>query len=227
MGLFVISILFTIIGFILSSVLKSKFSKYAQVGLTNGMSGAEVAATMLKQNHLQDVRITQVDGHLTDHYNPQDKTVNLSYDVYHGRNVAAAAVAAHECGHAVQHADSYAFLQMRSSLVPIVSIAANVQQYLFMFGLVGMSFMKNPIIMYIVLVAFGVTALFSLITLPVEFDASKRALAWLDTSGFLRGQEYTGAKDALTWAAMTYVSAALAALVQFLYLLMRFLGNRD
>lgn len=227
MGLFIISILFTIVGFILSSVLKSKFNKYAQVGLSNGMSGAEVAATMLKQHHLQDVRITQVDGHLTDHYNPQDRTVNLSYDVYHGRNVAAAAVAAHECGHAVQHADAYNFLQMRSALVPIVSIAANVQQYLFMFGLVGMSFMKSPIIMYIVLVAFGLTALFSLITLPVEFDASKRALAWLDTSGFVRGAEYTGAKDALTWAAMTYVSAALAALVQFLYLLMRFLGSRD
>ncbi len=223
--LIIISIVFMIIGFILNSVLKGKFKKYAQVPLTNGMSGAEVAATMLRHYGISDVQITQVDGHLTDHYNPQDRTVNLSYDVYHGRNVAAAAVAAHECGHAVQHADSYTFLQMRSSLVPIVSIAANVQQYLFMFGLVGMSFMKNPIIMYIVLVAFGLTALFSLVTLPVEFDASKRALAWLDTSGFLRGQEYTGAKDALTWAAMTYVSAALAALVQFLYLLMRFLSR--
>ncbi len=226
MGIFIISILFTIIGFILSSVLKSKFNKYAQVGLTNGMSGAEVAATMLKYYHLPDVRITQVEGQLTDHYNPQDRTVNLSHDVYHGRNVAAAAVAAHECGHAVQHADAYSFLQMRSALVPVVNIAANVQQYLLMFGLVSMSFMKSPIIMYGVLVVFGVMALFSLITLPVEFDASKRALAWLDTSGFAKGQEYAGAKDALTWAAMTYVSAALAALVQFLYLLMRFL-NRE
>lgn len=227
MGLFVISILFTIIGFILSSVLKSKFNKYAQVGLSNGMSGAEVAATMLRHYHLHDVQITQVDGQLTDHYNPQDKTVNLSYDVYHGRSVAAAAVAAHECGHAVQHAEAYNFLQMRSALVPVVNIAASVQQYLFMFGLVGMSFMKNPIILYIVLIAFGITALFSLITLPVEFDASRRALAWLDTSGFARGAEYAGAKDALTWAAMTYVSAALAALVQFLYLLMRLLSSRD
>lgn len=227
MGLFVISILFTIIGFILSSVLKSKFNKYAQVGLSNGMSGAEVAATMLRHYHLHDVQITQVDGQLTDHYNPQDRTVNLSYDVYHGRSVAAAAVAAHECGHAVQHAEAYNFLQMRSALVPVVNIAASVQQYLFMFGLVGMSFMKNPIVLYIVLIAFGITALFSLITLPVEFDASRRALAWLDTSGFARGQEYAGAKDALTWAAMTYVSAALAALVQFLYLLMRLLSSRD
>jgi uncharacterized protein len=226
MGLFIISILFTIIGFILSSVLKSKFRKYAQVGLSNGMSGAEVAAQMLRHYQLRDVQITQVDGELTDHYNPQNRTVNLSYDVYHGRSVAAAAVAAHECGHAVQHATAYSFLQMRSSLVPVVNIAASVQQYLFMFGLVGLSFMKNPIIMIIVLVAFAVTALFSLITLPVEFDASRRALAWLDQTGFARGAEYDGAKDALTWAAMTYVSAALAALVQFLYLLFSFL-NRE
>jgi uncharacterized protein len=227
MGLFLISILFTVIGFILSAVLKSKFNKYAQVPLTNGMSGAEVAKAMLNHYKLFDVDITQVDGQLTDHYNPQNRTVNLSYDVYHGRSVAAAAVAAHECGHAVQHATAYNFLQMRSALVPAVSIASSVQQYLFMFGLVGMSFMKSPIIMFVVLIAFAVTALFSLITLPVEFDASRRALAWLDNTGFARGVEYSGAKDALTWAAMTYVSAALAALVQFLYLLMRFMGNRE
>jgi uncharacterized protein len=227
MGLFLISILFTVIGFILSAVLKSKFNKYAQVPLTNGMSGAEVAKAMLNHYKLFDVDITQVDGQLTDHYNPQNRTVNLSYDVYHGRSVAAAAVAAHECGHAVQHATAYNFLQMRSALVPAVSIASSVQQYLFMFGLVGMSFMKSPIIMFVVLIAFAVTALFSLITLPVEFDASRRALVWLDNTGFARGAEYSGAKDALTWAAMTYVSAALAALVQFLYLLMRFMGNRE
>jgi uncharacterized protein len=227
MVLFLISILFTIIGFILSAVLKSKFNKYAQVPLTNGMSGAEVAATMLRHYQLNEVSITQVDGQLTDHYNPQNRSVNLSYDVYHGRSVAAAAVAAHECGHAVQHATAYSFLKMRSALVPVVNIAAGVQQYLFMFGLVGMSFFKNPIIMFVVLAAFAMTALFSLITLPVEFDASRRALAWLDNSGFARGQEYSGAKDALTWAAMTYVSAALAALVQFLYLLMQFLGRRE
>ena len=227
MGIFIISIIFTVIGFILSSVLRSKFSRYSQVPLQNGMSGAEVAQAMLRHYGIFDVQITQVLGQLTDHYNPQNKTVNLSPEVYSGRNVAAAAVAAHECGHAVQHATAYNFLQMRSSLVPVVNIAASVQQYLFMFGLVGMSLMKSPIIMIIVLIAFGVTALFSLITLPVEFDASKRALAWLDSSGFARGAEYTGAKDALTWAAMTYVSAALAALIQFLYLLMRFLGSRD
>lgn len=225
--LILISVVFMVIGFILSSVLKSKFHKYSQVPLTNGMSGAEVAAAMLKYNQIYDVQITQVDGQLTDHYNPQDKTVNLSYDVYHGRNVAAAAVAAHECGHAVQHATAYHFLQMRSSLVPVVNIAASLQQYLFMFGLAGLGIFKSPILLIIALAAFGITTLFSLITLPVEFDASRRALVWLDGSGFARGQEYAGAKDALTWAAMTYVSAALAALVQFLYLLFMLMGRRD
>ncbi len=225
--LIVISLLFMGIGFILSSVLKGKFKKYSQVPLTNGMSGAEVAATMLKHYGIYDVQVTHVDGQLTDHYNPQDKTVNLSQDVYHGRSVAAAAVAAHECGHAVQHATSYSFLQMRSSLVPVVNIAASLQQYLFMFGIAGIGFFKSPILLIVALVAFGITTLFSLVTLPVEFDASRRALAWLDDTGFARGQEYTGAKDALTWAAMTYVSAALAALVQFLYLLWALLGSRD
>lgn len=225
--LILISIVFMVIGFILSNVLKSKFRKYSQVPLSNGMSGAEVAAAMLKYNQIYDVKITQVDGQLTDHYNPQDKTVNLSYDVYHGRSVASAAVAAHECGHAVQHATAYSFLQMRSSLVPVVNIAASLQQYLFMFGIAGLGIFKSPILLIIALVAFGITTLFSLITLPVEFDASHRALIWLDGSGFARGQEYAGAKDALTWAAMTYVSAALAALVQFLYLLFMLLGRRD
>jgi hypothetical protein len=225
--LILISIVFMVIGFILSSRLKSKFRKYSEVPLQNGMSGAEVAAAMLRYNQIFDVNITQVDGELTDHYNPADKTVNLSYEVYHGRSVAAAAVAAHECGHAVQHATAYSFLQMRSSLVPVVNIAAGLQQYLFMFGLAGIGFFKSPILLIIALIAFGITTLFSLVTLPVEFDASKRALVWLDGSGFARGAEYDGAKDALTWAAMTYVSAALAALVQFLYLLFALLGSRD
>jgi uncharacterized protein len=226
MGLMLISIVFTVIGMILSFRLRSKFTKYSQVPLTNGMSGADIAAQMLKHYQIYDVRITQVDGQLTDHYNPTDKTVNLSYDVYHGRNVAAAAVAAHECGHAVQHATAYSMLQMRSKMVPAVQIASSVQQYLFMFGLVGLSLLKSPLIMVGVLIAFGITCLFSLVTLPVEFDASRRALAWLDSSGVARGEQYDGAKDALFWAAMTYVSAALAALIQFLYLLLRFMGDR-
>lgn len=225
--LILISVVFMLIGFILSSRLKSKFRHYSQMPLQNGMSGAEVAAAMLKYNQIYDVKIIHVEGQLTDHYNPIDRTVNLSEEVYHGRSVAAAAVAAHECGHAVQHATAYNFLQMRSNLVPIVNIAAGLQQYLFMFGIAGIGIFKNPIMLIIALVAFGITTLFSLITLPVEFDASKRALAWLDGSGFTRGAEYDGAKDALTWAAMTYVSAALAALVQFLYLLWALLGSRD
>ena len=227
MGMLIISVLFMIIGFILSSVLKSKFKKYAEVPMTNGASGAEVAAAMLKYYQIYDVQITQVDGHLTDHYNPADKTVNLSHDVYYGRLVSAAAVAAHECGHAVQHATAYSMLQMRSALVPVVNIAAGLQQYLFMFGIMGLSMMHNSIVLIIALVAFGITTLFSLVTLPVEFDASRRALAWLDGSGYARGEQYNGAKDALTWAAMTYVAAALAALVQLLYLLWRVFGSRD
>lgn len=225
--LILISILFTVIGMILNGKLRSKFSKYSQIPLTNGMSGAEVAATMLRHYGINDVQITDVEGQLTDHYNPATKTVNLSQDVYNGRSVAAAAVAAHECGHAVQHATAYSMLQLRSALVPIVNIAASIQQYLFMFALVSMSMLKSPIIMFIVLIVFGITCLFSLITLPVEFDASRRALAWLDTSGVAKGVQYDGAKDALFWAAMTYVAAALAALLQFLYLLLRFMGSRD
>jgi Zn-dependent membrane protease YugP len=227
MGMLIISVLFMIIGYILSSVLKSKFEKYSHVPMTNGASGAEVAAAMLKYYQIYDVQITQVDGHLTDHYNPADKTVNLSHDVYYGRHVSAAAVAAHECGHAVQHATAYSMLQMRSSLVPVVNIAAGLQQYLFMFGIMGLSLMHNSIVLIIALIAFGITTLFSLVTLPVEFDASRRALAWLDDSGYARGEQYSGAKDALTWAAMTYVAAALAALVQLLYLLWRVFGSRD
>lgn len=227
MGILIISVVFTVIGMILSGTLRSKFNKYSQMPLLNGMTGAEVAATMLRHYGIHDVNIISVEGQLTDHYNPANKTVNLSHDVYTGRNVAAAAVAAHECGHAVQHATAYSMLQMRSALVPLVNIAASIQQYLFMFALVSLSMLNNPIVMIVVLVAFGITCLFSLVTLPVEFDASRRALAWLDNSGVARGEQYDGAKDALFWAAMTYVSAALAALLQFLYLLLRFMGSRD
>lgn len=226
-GIVIISVVFTVIGMILSGTLQSKFNHYSRMPLPNGMSGAEVAAAMLRAYGIYDVRITSVEGRLTDHYNPQDKTVNLSPEVYSGRSVAAAAVAAHECGHAVQHATAYSMLQMRSRLVPVVQIAASIQQYLFMFGLVGFALLDNPVVMLVVLAAFGATCLFSLVTLPVEFDASRRALAWLEQSGIARGAEYAGAKDALFWAAMTYVAAALAALLQFLYLLMRFLASRD
>ncbi len=227
LGLMLISGLFTIIGMILNSRLRSKFHKYAQVPLTNGMNGSEVARAMLKHYGIHDVEVIHVPGQLTDHYNPANKTVNLSDEVFMSNSVAAAAVAAHECGHAVQHATAYAFLQMRSAIVPVVNFAAGVQRFVFMFGLAGAYLLNNIWIMMIVLGVFAVTALFSLITLPVEFDASRRALAWLDETGFARGPEYAGAKDALTWAAMTYVAAALAALVQLLYILSIFMNRRD
>lgn len=222
-----IGIVVMAVSWLVGQQLRSRFAKYSKTPLSNGLSGREIAERMLHDHGIHDVKVVSVPGQLTDHYNPANKTVNLSEAVHGHRNAAAAAVAAHECGHAVQHATAYSMLQMRSALVPVVNIAATVQQYLFMFGLVGLYFTKNPIIMMVVLAAFAITALFSLITLPVEFDASKRALVWLENSGVARGAAYDGAKDALTWAAMTYVSAALAALVQFLYLLLSFLNSRE
>lgn len=225
--LYVISAVFGVVGMLVSARLKSKFSHYAQVPVTNGMTGRDVAEAMLKYYNIHDVQVTAVEGTLTDHYNPQDKTVNLSQDVYYGNHVSAAAVAAHECGHAVQHATAYTALTMRSRLVPIVSLSANLQQYLFMFGVVGMASFNSPLLLIIAIAAFGVTALFSLITLPVEFDASSRALVWLNHTNVVRGAEYDGAKDALRWAALTYVVAALAAVAQLVYLVMMFMGRRD
>lgn len=220
---YAIVILFSIAGFAVSSMLKSKFSKYGKVGLSSGMSGAEVAGKMLNYYGINDVKIVIGQGMLTDHYNPLTKTVSLSPDVYEGRNISAAAVAAHECGHAVQHSTAYPFLKMRSSLVPVVQIASSLQQFLLIIAFITLS--SIPQIMLITVIAFGITALFSLITLPVEFDASRRALAWLDGSNTAVGREYDGAKDALKWAAMTYVVAALSALVMFVYLLFRFLNR--
>jgi len=223
----VISAVFAGIGWLVSNQLKKKFEKYGQVGLSNGLSGREIAEKMLAHYGIYDVQITQGEGTLTDHYNPQTKTVKLSPDIYQGRSVMAAAVAAHECGHAVQHAESYAMLKMRSAIVPFVNISANLQQYVFMFGFAIMGAMDSTIFLLIAIAAFGITTAFSLITLPVEFDASNRALVWLEVSGNARGAEYDGAKDALKWAAMTYVSAALAALVQLLYLIWLFMGRRN
>jgi uncharacterized protein len=223
MFVYAIVILFSIAGFAVSSMLKSKFSKYGKVGLSSGMSGAEVADKMLNYYGISDVKITMGQGMLTDHYNPLTKTVNLSPEVFEGRSISAAAVAAHECGHAVQHATAYPFLKMRSSLVPVVQIASSMQQFLLIIAFITLS--SIPQIMLITVIAFGITALFSLITLPVEFDASRRALAWLDGSSTAVGKEYDGAKDALKWAALTYVVAALSALVMFVYLLFRFLNR--
>ncbi|MFZ1497276.1 MAG: zinc metallopeptidase [Saprospiraceae bacterium] len=215
----------TVIGMIISGRLKSKFAQYSQVPLRSGMSGAEVAAAMLKHYNINDVQITQGEGFLSDHYNPLNKTVSLSPDVYQGRNVAAAAVAAHECGHAVQHAIGYSMLKFRSAMVPVVKVAAGAQQFLMIFALGMAGSSGNPTLLLITIAVFGVTTLFSMVTLPVEFDASRRALAWLDQTGVAQGAEYDGAKDALKWAAMTYVAAALSALVTFLYLVLRFMGS--
>lgn len=223
---FVILGFFSLVGMLVSQQLKSKFKKYSQMGIRSGMSGAEVAHTMLDHYGITGVNIVEGKGMLTDHYNPRSKTVSLSPQVYRGRSVAAAAVAAHECGHVVQHATAYNMLTLRSNLVPIVQFSSRIQQILFMAVIFGMGAgMGGNLLLMILTATFGVTALFSLITLPVEFDASKRALAWLDNTGVAQGQEYDGAKDALWWAAMTYVSQALASLVIFLYFLLSFMGR--
>jgi len=229
MGYIVITLIFSGVGMYLSNRLKSKFQHYQQFSLGNGMSGREVAETMLRHYGIEDVKIVEGRGTLTDHYNPLNKTVSLSPDVYQGRNVSAAAVAAHECGHAVQHATAYTWLKLRSAIVPVVNIAAKAQQFLLMAGLGLFGLGNNPTVLLLTVIVFGVTALFALITLPVEFDASNRALAWLKERSVARGKEYEGAKDALKWAAMTYVAAALNALALLIFFLLRYLAvaNRD
>lgn len=219
-GYMVVAGVLSLVGAFVSQRLKSKFNKYGRMPLRSGMSGAQVAQRMLAHFGISDVKIVEGQGFLTDHYNPLSKTVSLSPEVYRGNSIAAAAVAAHECGHAVQHAQAYSMLQLRSALVPVVNISAMAQQWLLIIAFMTLSTM--PALMLITIAAFAVTTLFSFVTLPVEFDASKRALAWLDSSGAAQGQEYEGAKDALWWAAMTYVSAALSSLVMLLYLLLRY-----
>ncbi len=232
-GIFVISIVFMVIGWIVSSRLKSKFNQYSKIGLYNGLSGAEIAQKMLNDNGIYDVKITHVEGQLTDHYNPATKTVNLSTDVYHGRSAAAAAVAAHECGHAVQHATAYAALKMRSAMVPAVSFASRMMGMLNMFLFMGGFYMitqgsaMGNMLLIILIAVNGALTAFSLITLPVEFDASNRALKWMETRNIVNQREHGMAKDALKWAAMTYVVAALAAVANLAYYVMLFLGGRS
>ncbi|WP_344673077.1 zinc metallopeptidase [Sphingobacterium kyonggiense] len=205
---------------------KNKFKKYSEMPLSSGMSGAEIAQKMLNDNGISDVQVISVEGQLTDHYNPANKTVNLSPDVYAGRSVAAAAVAAHECGHAVQHATAYSWLQFRSAMVPITSIASKLVTWVLLIGVI-MAASGNFIVLAVGVGALFLTTLFAFITLPVEFDASNRALAWLDTANITHSQEeHDGAKDALKWAAMTYVVAALAALVSLLYYASILFGGR-
>lgn len=204
--------------------LKSKFNEYSQIGLSNGMSGAEIAQHMLNENGIYDVRVVSTEGMLTDHYNPQDKTVNLSSDVYYGRSVAAAAVAAHECGHAVQHQKAYAPLKLRSALVPALSVASQYMQWIILAGIFLLN--TTPIPLAIGVGLFALTTLFSFITLPVEFDASRRALAWIQSHNVVTEREYGFAKDALWWAAMTYVVAALGSLATLLYYASLLSGGR-
>ena len=211
---------FMIVGGIVNSILKNKFKKYSQIATNSGMSGKEIAEKMLADNGINDVKVISVPGKLTDHYNPMDKTVNLSTEVYQGRHISAAAVAAHECGHAVQHANAYTWLQMRSQMVPIVNYSNKMMSVIFLLGIFGATFLKilsfpQLIMLFIILQA--VVTTFALITLPVEFDASKRALIWLRSSGITNDKELTYANDALKWAASTYIVAALAAVTYLLY----------
>jgi Zn-dependent membrane protease YugP len=198
---------------------RNKFSKYAEMQISSGLSGKEVAERMLHDNGIYDVKVMSTEGQLTDHYNPSDRTVNLSTDVYYSRSVAAAAVAAHECGHAVQHAKSYSWLDLRSTMVPLVSISSNLLQWVLLIGVMLLVVNVTPIVLAIGVVGLALVTVFSIITLPVEFDASNRALAWLKNNpGVMQTQEENRqAKDALWWAAMTYVVAAVGALANLLY----------
>lgn len=228
--LILIFIVFGIISFAVSQRLKNKFKKYSQIPLKSNMSGKEVADAMLRQNGIYDVKVTSVPGKLTDHYNPSTKTVNLSEEVYYGRSVASAAVAAHECGHAVQHAVAYGMLELRSALVPVQNVSGKILNFVVLFAIFGGAVMMNigwTNILLVIIACYFILTLFSFITLPVEFDASKRALAWIEKEAVVSPQEHDMAKDSLKWAAMTYVVAALGSLVTLLYYISMFLGARD
>ena len=227
LGIYVITLVFAGIGMFVQWRLKSKFQKYSEVGLRNGLSGKEIAEKMLRDNNIFDVRILSVEGQLTDHYNPTDKTVNLSPDVYHGRHASAAAVASHECGHAVQHAVAYSMLQFRSAMVPVLNIANNFMPIALMVGMMILYSTGNRLVLMVGVVMFALATLFSFITLPVEFDASRRALAWMESKNVVTAEEQTMAKDALWWAAMTYVAAALGMLAQLLYYVSLLSGRRS
>ena len=225
-GILLVSLLFVGISLIVSMILKGKFSKYSKIPLANGLSGKQIAEKMLRENGIYDVQVSSSQGFLSDHYNPMNKTVNLSPEVYNGTSISAAAVAAHECGHAVQHATSYNWLMMRSRLVPVVQLTSNLVNIVLLIGVV-MAASGSTTLLLVGIAMMAITVLFTLITLPVEFDASKRALAWLETTNVTNNAEYPKAKDALKWAAMTYVVAALAPVVTVIQYIMIYLGNRD
>ncbi|KAB1068352.1 zinc metallopeptidase [Tamlana haliotis] len=229
-GYYIIIGAVALVSWLVSNTLKRKFEKYSKVHLRNGMSGAEIAKKMLADNGIYDVEVISTPGQLTDHYNPKNKTVNLSESVYNQRNAAAAAVAAHECGHAVQHAQAYNWLQMRSALVPVVSVTSGMSQWLIIGGLVlggaaGVGLGWWVAVLGVVFMGFA--TLFSFITLPVEYDASNRALAWLKNKNMLAPEEYAGAEDSLKWAARTYLVAAIGALANLLYWALQLFGGRD
>lgn len=214
---FLLIIVIAVAGYIVQARLQSVFAKYSKVALPDGMTGAEIAERMLRENNIHNVRVTHVAGHLTDHFNPQTMTVNLSDSVYSGRSVSAAAVACHECGHAVQHAQGYAPLAMRSALVPVVSFSSRAAIWVIMLGLIMTASSSSDIVCWIGIGMIAMSALFSVITLPVEYNASERALEWLERSRTLSGAQLDGAKVALRWAARTYLVAALSAIASVLY----------
>lgn len=228
MGLILFGVI-ALLGFLVQYRFKSKFKKYSEIAISSGLSGAEIAKKMLTDHGIYDVEIISVDGQLTDHYNPENRTVNLSPDVYAGRSIAAAAVAAHECGHAVQHAKAYGWLQFRSAMVPMVGVASNLIQWTLMIGFMLLLFGGIPWVLMIGVGALAIVTFFSFVTLPVEFDASRRALAWLQTNkGIMQTSvENDQAKDALWWAAMTYVVAALSSLATLVYYASMLIGRRD
>ncbi len=221
---FLLSIALVVISMIVSGVLKSKFKSYASVAISSGLTGRQVAEKMLRENGIYDVKIVSAEGFLTDHYNPANKTINLSPDVYNGASIAAAAVAAHETGHAVQHATAYKMLALRSGLVPIVQFSSSILQWVLIGGIILIKVF--PTLLLIGIILFALTTLFAVITLPVEFDASRRALAWLNRTNVVNQNEYPKAKDALKWAALTYVVAAVASIVTLVQYLLIY-QNRD
>ncbi|MBG0859828.1 MAG: zinc metallopeptidase [Bacteroidales bacterium] len=225
MNIWILFIGFMILSWIVSATLKSKFRKYSRIPVDNGMSGREVVERMLRDNGICDVRVQSVQGNLSDHYNPENKTINLSQDVYNGRSIAAAAVAAHECGHAVQHAQAYAWLGFRSKLVPPVSFASKYVQWVLLLGVIMVN--TFPALLITGIVLFALTTIFSFVTLPVEINASRKALAWLSNAGITSYQNHGKAQDALKWAAYTYVVAAIGSLATLLYYVMIFTGARD
>jgi len=225
-SIMIVSFIFIGISMLVSGILKSRFAAYSKIPLAARLTGREVAEKMLRENGIYDVKVTSVQGFLSDHYNPVDKSINLSPEVYNNYSVAAAAIAAHETGHAIQHASAYTWLTLRSKLVPAVQFSSMIVNWLLLIGVLLAS-SGNTTLLLVAIALFAVTVLFSLITLPVEFDASRRALAWLQHTNVTNSAEFPKAKNALTWAAMTYVVAALAAVVTLLQYVMIFLGSRD